>query len=299
MTAAERSGAAGGRVAAGAAGVRQLHGYLDGVGGVRLFYRSWEPPAAEGAVLVVHGLGEHSGRYARLGRALASEGVAVHALDLRGHGRSRGRRGTVRRLTDYLRDVDRLRRRITGGPSAPDGVVLVGHSMGGLVVLRYAQELPSPDVRGVVAMAPFVDLAAPVPGWKLALGRLADRWVPGLTMDNEMDPDLLMRTAEEREAYRSDPLVHGRISARLWGEMLRESRRLREDAGRLNRPLLLQLPGSDRVVDAGAARRFAGELEGRVHVREYPEAYHDLYHDPAAPEAVADVVAWTREALRS
>lgn len=298
MTGSERPGAPDGGIPTGRAVVRQLHGYLDGVGGVRLFYRSWEPPAADGAALVVHGLGEHSGRYARLGRALAAEGVAVHALDLRGHGRSRGRRGAVRRLSDYLRDVDRLRRRITGGVSAPDGVVLVGHSMGGLIVLRHVQELPSPDVRGVVAMAPFVELAADVPGWKLALGRAADRWIPGLTMDNEMDPDLLMRTSGEREDYRSDPLVHGRISARLWGELLRESRRLREEAGRLDRPLLLQLPGSDRAVDAEASRRFAGQLDGRVHVRDYPDAYHDLMHDPVAAEAVADVVAWAREALR-
>ncbi len=283
------------------AGVRQLHGYLDGVGGVRLFHRSWQPAAsgsAPGAALVVHGLGEHSGRYDALGRALAARDVAVHALDLRGHGRSRGRRGTVRRFGELLRDVDRLRRRITGDAATPARVVLVGHSLGGLVVMRCLQEMPSPHVRGAVAVAPFVELAASVPGWKLALGDLADRWLPDMTMDNEMSAELLMRTPEEREAYRTDPLVHRRISARLWGEMRRESHRLREEVARLDRPLLLQVPGSDRVVDSEATLRLARTLDGPVRVREYPDAYHDLYHDPGAEEAVADAVAWVRNTLR-
>lgn len=280
-----------------AADVRRLHGYLDGVGGVRLFHRSWEPRSARGGVLLVHGLGEHSGRYDAVGRSLAAAGVAVHAPDLRGHGRSRGRRGTVRRLGDVLRDVDRLRRRITAG-GLPDGVVLMGHSLGGLVVLRLLQELPSPELRGAVAVAPFLAAAVDVPGWKLALGRLADRWLPGLTMDNEMDAELLQRTSREQEAYRNDPLVHGRISARLWGEMLREAGRLREEADRLDRPLLVQLAGSDRVVDTRAAAGFARDLGGPVQVRTYPDAYHDLYHDPVGPDAVADAVAWIRETLR-
>lgn len=287
----------GTKAAADGAGVRQLHGYLDGVGGVRLFHRSWEPPSAGGTVLVVHGLGEHSGRYAALAHALAGEGVAVHALDLRGHGRSRGRRGTVGRFADLVRDVDRLRRRVTSDPAAPTGVVLLGSSLGGLVVLRCLQELPSPDVRGAVAVAPFIELATPVPGWKLTLGRLADRWLPDMTMDNELDPELLMRTPAERDAYHTDPLVHHRISARLWGEMLRESRRLREEAARLDRPLLLQIPGADRVVDSEATRQLARRLDGPVQTRDYPGAYHDLYHDPEAGTATADAVTWIRGAL--
>lgn len=277
-----------------AGAVRRLHGYLDGVGGVRLFHRSWEPPEAEAAVLVVHGLGEHSGRYDGVAGALAAEGLAVHALDLPGHGRSRGRRGAVRRLDDLLRDVDRLRRRIAEG-RLPGGIVLLGCSLGGLVVLRCLQELPSPDVRGAVAVAPFLEPAVAVPGWKLALGRLADRWLPGLTLDNELSADLLMRAPPEREAYRTDPLVHSRISARLWGEMQRGSRGLREEAARLDLPLLLQVAGSDRVVDSGAILRFARRLEGPVDVRRYPDAYHDLYHEAVGPAAVADAVAWIRD----
>lgn len=275
--------------------VRLGHGYLGGVGGVRIFFRAWEVPRPRGRVLVVHGLGEHSGRFGRLAGALTRAGLSVYAADLRGHGRSRGRRGHVQAFEHLLRDLDRLRRRACarggpGGDAAP--AFVLGQSLGGLVVLRYLQEFPLPSLLGGVAVAPFVRLAAPVPAWKLKLGSLADRFTPGLTMDNEMESELLLRDPGEQEAYSSDPLVHGRISARLWGEMLREAEVLRDRAPALDHPLLLQVPGEDRVVDPEAVVALGGRLGGDARVLRYPAAYHDLYHDPAGGDALADVVAW-------
>lgn len=278
------------------------HGYLEGVGGVRLFFRAWELPRPRGRVLVVHGLGEHSGRFGRLAAALTGAGFSAYAADLRGHGRSRGRRGHVQGFEQLLRDLDRLRRRACArgdGPGAdPAPAFVLGQSLGGLVALRYLQEFPLPSLLGGVAVAPFVRLAAPVPAWKLKLGSLADRLTPGLTMDNEMESDLLLRDPREREAYSSDPLVHGRISARLWGEMLRQAEVLRDRAPELEHRLLLQVPGEDRVVDPEAVATLGGRLGGDARVLRYPGAYHDLYHDPAGGEALADVVAWLTEGDR-
>lgn len=275
-------------------GLLRSHAYLEGAGGVRLFYRSWSPPGgSDAAVLLVHGLGDHSGRWASTAEALASAGLAVHAPDLRGHGRSRGRRGHAASFDHLLRDLDRLRR--AAAPVASDGgVVLVGHSLGGLVVLRHLQLFPSPAVAGAVAVAPFVRLRADVPDWKLALGRAADRWLPGLTLDSEMDEELILRRPEARERRRRDPLVHRRISARLWGEMQRAAARL-DEPPRIGRPVLLQVPGGDRVVESGAVRSLAGRLTPAADVRSYPEAYHDLYHEPEAPEALEDALAWIRD----
>lgn len=274
------------------AGLRRTHGYVEGTGGVRLFYRCWEPSDPDATVLLVHGLGEHSGRWARTAGALAAAGLAVYALDLRGHGRSRGRRGHAAAFDHLLRDLDRLRR--TAAPGAPEGsVVLAGHSMGGLVVLRQLQAFPTPAVAGAVAVAPFVRLRAEVPGWKLTLGRLADRWLPGLTLDSGMGSDLVLRRPEARERRRRDPLVHRRISARLWGEMQRASRRLSEDP-RTGRPVLLQVPGHDLVADASATEALADRLVPAAEVRDYPDAYHDLYHEPEGPEALEDALGWIR-----
>lgn len=276
------------------AGILRSHAYLEGAGGIRLFYRSWRPPGGESAaVLLVHGLGDHSARWASTAEALASAGLAVHAPDLRGHGRSRGRRGHAASFDHLLQDLDRLRR--AAAPDASDGgVILLGHSLGGLVVLRHLQAFPSPAVAGAVAVAPFLRLRADVPDWKLALGRAADRWLPGLTLDSEVDEELVLRRPGARERRRRDPLVHGRISARLWGGMQRAAARLRDDP-RTGRPVLVQVPGEDRVVDSGATRELAARLTPAAEIRSYPDAYHDLYHEPEAPEALEDALAWIRD----
>lgn len=273
-----------------APGIRRTHAYLRGVGGVRLFYRSWEPEGAGARVVLVHGLGDHSGRWERVAETLASRGLAVHAPDLRGHGRSRGRRGHAASFDHLLRDLDRLRR-AAGPRGRRSRVVLLGHSLGGLIVLRYLQAFPSPAVAGAAAAAPFLRLRAEVPVWKLTLGRLADRWLPGLTMDAELDRDELLRQPEERERYRRDPLVHQRISARLWGEMQREARRIREDP-RTSRPVLLQVAGDDRIVDSDAVEDLGRRRPAGTEVRVYPRAFHDLYHDPDAPDALGDLLEW-------
>lgn len=275
-----------------AAGARRVHGYLEGVDGIRLFHRSWEVESPRRRVVLVHGLGDHSGRYVRLGRDLASRGCRVLAPDLRGHGRSRGRRGWVRRFGDLLRDLDRVRRRASLSPGGPRPVSLVGHSLGGLLVLRYAQEFAAAPVHRVVAVAPFVRLAAPVPGWKLALADVADRMAPALTLDSGMDGELLFRDPEERETHRSDPLVHHRISARLWAEMRRSAATVRSEAARIAAPVLFQVPGDDRVVDPEAVVELAGSVGANARVRRYPGAYHALYHDPAGDRARDDAAGW-------
>lgn len=278
----------------GEGAVRHAHSYLKGVGGIRLFYRSWERPEAEATVVLVHGLGDHSGRWAEVAGALTGAGLSVCALDLRGHGRSRGRRGHASSFEHLVRDLDRVRR-----IAATDGagrIVWMGHSLGGLAVLRHLQAFPSPTVLGAVAVAPFLQLRTSVPEWKMSLGRLADRWLPGLTLDSEIERELLLRREEARKRHRRDPLVHRRISARMWGEMQREARRFREDP-RTGRPVLLQVAGEDRVVDPAAIRALRPRMEPEARVAAYPPAYHDLYHDPAAEEALRDAVGWIRSRL--
>ena len=236
-------------------------GYLTGPGDERVSYRAWEVPGPAGCVLCVHGLGEHAGRYQCLADAIAPLGLSLYAMDMRGHGRSPGRRGHVPSFDSLLRDLDRLRLE-TGGGGGDRPLFLVGHSLGGLVVGRYAQRFAPAGLAGVAFVAPFVDVAMEVPSWKRRLGDVADRLAPALTMDNGLAVEELFREEVERSAYTEDPLVHRRISARLWGEMQRSARQLMTDAGRLHVPALLLLAGSDTVVSNPAARRFAARQHG-------------------------------------
>jgi len=268
-------------------------GTFEGAGGVRLFFRIREPDDSRGRLLVVHGLGEHSGRYDRVADCALSAGLTFCAMDLRGHGRSQGLRGHARSFDRLLQDLDRFRRRSgNGGSTGP--IFLLGHSLGGLVVGRYVQEFGFSDLAGAILVAPFVGLAMRPPAWKLRLGGLADRLAPALRLDNGIRSQDLFRQAEERERYDGDPLVHHRISARLWGEMRRNAAVLSRKAEQSRTPYLFQLPGDDRVVNSGASLEVAERLGGKSRVLEYDGAFHDLYHDPVSERASADLVEWIR-----
>ncbi len=271
-------------------------GYLEGTGGVRVFYRAWEVADPAGCVLFVHGLGEHGGRYDRLAEVVGTLGLDLYSIDLRGHGRSQGRRGHVSDFACFLRDLDRLRRR-AGRETTGRATFLVGHSLGGLVVGRYAEAFAPDGLRGVVFVTPFVETEMSIPGWKRSLGAAADRMIPALTMENGLNVEELFRRESDQRLYEEDPLVHHRISARLWGEMQRASPRLLADAHRLRVPVLLQLAGSDTVVSNSAARDFAARLASRPEVIEYEDAFHALYFDPRAEEALADLRGWLEQRM--
>lgn len=263
--------------------------------GARLFFRSRIVDSPRGRLLAVHGLGEHSGRAGRIAACAAAAGLDFFAIDLRGHGRSPGRRGHADSFDRLLSDLDRVRRR-TGGRRGRLPTFLLGHSLGGLIVGRYVQEFGFPSLAGAVLVAPFVALAMRPPAWKLRIASLADRLVPSLTMDNGIEGSLLFRTMEERRLYENDPLVHQRISARLWGEMRRQADILVGRAGQSRTPMLVQVPGDDRVASVAASRALAARFED-VRLIEYRSAYHDLYRDPVADSAAADLVRWLEEKL--
>ena len=279
--------------AGGQDAVRARTGTVAAEGGERLFYRGWRPERPVGRVLVVHGLGDHSGRFEAFGRWLALHGLDARALDLRGHGRSSGRRGHAEAFDRLLGDVGRVEDR-AAEEAGPLPTVIVGHSLGGLVALRYLQERPSRYLRGAVAVAPFLRLEMRPPAWKLALGRVADRWLPHLTLPSGTETELVLRDPAERRARRADPRIHDRISARLWGEMQRAAEAVVEETERFETPLLLQAAGDDRVVSSAAVTELAGRLGAMAELRRYPEAFHDLLHDPCARMAASDALGWIR-----
>jgi lysophospholipase len=256
--------------------------------------RSWEPSAARGAVVVVHGLGEHSGRYAALAEHLTAEGIAVYAPDLPGHGLSGGRRGHVARFEDHLAAVDRsLEEARSRGGALP--TVLFGHSMGGLVALRYAESRPRADLAGLALSAPQISLAAPPAAWLRAAAAVLDVVLPSLPLSNRIAPENLSHDPSEVEAYRGDPLVHDRITPRHFRAMRREMIAAVTELASVRVPAaLVIIPGADPVVDAGATRAMVTSLRAftTVEVREYPGLFHEPLHEVGRETVVADLVSW-------
>jgi len=260
-------------------------------GEATLFFRSRMVDGADASVILVHGLGEHSGRFERVAAALSASGCSTWALDLRGHGRTDGRRGVIHRFAELLDDLDAVRTvALERGPAVQ---FFLGHSMGGLVVLRYAQTRTTDRPAGTVAVAPFTGARMNVPGWKRALGVVADRALPGLALDSGVREVDVYRTDAERKRHEQDPLVHHRISARLWSEMQRNVDSVADgDVGGM--PVLFQIPGDDRIVDSAATDALIRGRFPDADVRVYEEAYHDLYYDPVGNRAVEDAVEWIR-----
>ncbi len=261
-----------------------------------LFWRHWrrETDPSIGTLLCVPGLQEHSGRYESLAAAACKAGLDVLAVDLYGHGRSPGRRGHMRDFTgDHLRAVDEM---MSGadeaGLDAPR--YLLGHSLGGLIVARWAQlHLGEGQVAGLILMTPFIAPQIHVAGWKRFVAFALSGLMPGFTLPTEIRDKDLFRDPVDEAAFASDPLVQRRISAGHWVAMGREQQRLIDSAEELRVPVLLQIAVEDRIADSNATRTL-GHLLPDVTIVEYEEAFHPLHADPVSRQVFEDLIGWVR-----
>ncbi|HSR42869.1 MAG TPA: alpha/beta fold hydrolase, partial [Longimicrobiales bacterium] len=226
-------------------------GTMVGAGGSRLRTLAWIPPGdARGRVLLVHGFTEHAGRYDHVARYFASRDLAVLAYDQRGHGESEGRRGRLPSFELLLEDLHRARDEALAGLPGDGPPVLYGHSLGGLVVLRYLQNDP-PTTPAAVLSAPWLGMAAEIPWWKRLAANLLLRWAPDATFaSREVTARGLTRDEALQDAYVRDPLVHHRISARLFDEVETAQRRALEEGVDPAVPVLVLVPGDDPIVDS-------------------------------------------------
>ncbi len=262
--------------------------------GAELFRRSWRPAGPLRGILVnVHGLGDHSGLYPALADHFVPRGWAVHALDLRGNGRSPGPRGHIRRWSVYRDDLGQLLRLVRAEqPDRP--VFLLGHSLGGLVVLDFALEHPE-GLRGVIAAAPALGRVG-TSAWLLALGRVLSRVWPTFSLETGLDLTGLSRDPEARDAVLADPLFHRRASARLAAELLAAAARIRRGAAGFPVPLLLLHGGADRMVMPDGTAAFHARVghPDKRHI-EYPGAYHALFADLDRARVLGDLERWMLE----
>ncbi len=273
-----------------AADLGEREGTLPSLDGTRLAWRAWPVPAPRAVLALVHGLGEHSGRYGRLAEAMARYGYGCYAVDLRGMGRSGGRRGHVDRWQQWTDDCaafyDLVRERSDGVEVVP-----LGHSFGGVVVASAVLGSAIRPDRFVLSNAAFRP-AVVVPRWKLVLGRASSGLVPTLALANEVDPALLSRDPSIAAEYAADPLVHDRISSRLFTEWVAASEAAIRRAGEVTIPCLLVVSEDDRLIDRGGSLEFARRAGARAKVLSYPGRYHEPFNDLDAEEVFADLATW-------
>ena len=254
-------------------------GTLTSADGVKIFFRHYPAEAERARMVIAHGLGEHSGRYRNVVERMLPNGISVWVPDHRGHGQSEGKRGHILNFVQYLADL-RLSVELAG-EGRPEGMkcFLLGHSMGGLIALYFAQQYPG-FIDGVVASSPALGMAIEVPGVKKVLGLLMSYIWPGLAMGNELDAGKVSHDPEVVRAYKTDPLVHDRVSARFFTEFLAAMEIVYIQASALKVPTLLQVAGDDQLVNARSSVQFFKQLDiedKTLHV--YEGRYHEIYNE--------------------
>lgn len=252
-------------------------------GGAQLV-REWDPvDVVKGDVVLVHGMGEHSGRYARIGSLLAEAGYRVRGFDLLGCGASSGGRGDIARWTLFL---DQVEGHVKAARNPGRPLILMGFSMGGLIALEYAlSERPQPDL--LVLSAPGISGGKP---WQRSLARFLGRTFPTLSLPTGIKGNHLSRDPAVGEAYFADPQVRTRQTTRMGAAFFAAQDRVRAALNRLTLPTLVIHGGSDALVptESSAVLESLPTVERRV----FRDLRHETCNEPEGPEVVAEIIDW-------
>lgn len=259
--------------------------------GLQLYGQGWLPEGApRAAVCLVHGLGEHSGRYSHVAAALNQAGYALLAFDLRGHGKSPGQRGHAPSWDVLLDDITLLLQEAAQRfPDYPR--FLYGHSLGGILVLSYALRR-KPQVAGAIVTSPLLRTAFQPPAWKLWLGKTLYNLAPSFALSNELDPRGLSHDQRVVDAYVNDPLVHNRVSARLAMDMLQAGEWALEHAAEFSLPLLLMHGAADPICSPQASSEFAARVPGDCTFKLWDGLYHETHNEPEQGQVFRFMVEW-------
>ncbi len=259
--------------------------------GLDLFGRGWAPNGKPKATIaLVHGHGEHAGRYAHVGAALAEKGYALLGFDLRGHGKSGGPRGHTPSYDALLDDIAAFFKQVEGRyPDLPR--FAYGHSMGGNLVLNYALRR-KPDLHGVIATGPWLKLAFDPPASKVSLGRMMNNILPSFTQASGLETKALARDAAVVTAYENDPLVHSKISARLFVSIYENGLWALEHAAEFPLPLLLMHGSADRLTSAQASKEFAAKAGSKVTLKIWDGWFHEIHNEPDKAEVFKVMLDW-------
>jgi alpha-beta hydrolase superfamily lysophospholipase len=272
---------------------RHDEGFFNGRDGTRLFWKSSLPDAEPRAhVAVVHGYGEHFGRYTYVADALLADGFAVHGFDYRGHGRADGRRGYCEAWPHYLDDLESFwarARKDAGGKKT----FMLAHSHGGLMAVKWLGERHVEGLAGVVLSAPYFKLAITPPAMKLLAARAVGRLVPWLALKTELTVEDLSKDPEVQRATRADPLYLGIATPRWFLESTKAQAEALLLAPKIQAPLFVLCGAEDTVAAPAAARVFfetAGAADKKF--KEYPGMRHEPLNEVGRAEVFRDISGW-------
>lgn len=274
-------------------------GTFTGPGGEEIHYYCWLPGGeVKAALVVVHGLAEHAGRYNNLINHFIPLGYAAYAIDHIGHGKSSGKRGFVERFEHYV-DTLKTFRDMAAQWQGDKPLFMIGHSMGGLIGTIYLIEHPN-GFNGAVFSGPAVKFSGSISPFTVTIGKVLSNIAPKLGL-TQLDATGISRDKNVVDEYMNDPLVyHGKISARLGAELLRAMERVASEADRIITPIFVLQGGEDSLVSPEGARILyekAGSEDKTLKI--YDGLYHEIFNEPERDRVLRDVEDWLEKRLKN
>ncbi len=264
---------------------------LSSFDGLRLYFQCWQTDQSQkGTVCLVHGLGEHSGRYAHWADLLNQAGYNFLAYDLRGHGKSGGQRGHASSFDDYVKDTDILLKeaedRFPGMPR-----FLYGHSLGALITTYYVLRR-KPQLNGVIVTALSNKTSLQGQKAKVMLSKVLGSIVPKMTIDTGLVPETISKDPELVKRYVNDPLVHHKATVG-WGKSTLEAIAWSDQhVGEWTLPVLFMHGEQDQLGYADGSREFASKIKGDCTLKIWPGMYHEVHNEPEKEQVFAYLLDW-------
>jgi alpha-beta hydrolase superfamily lysophospholipase len=273
-------------------------GTFEGAGGVPLFCQSWHPTGETRAIfIIVHGLGGHSDLYGNIIQHLVPKGYAIYTYDHRGNGRSPGQRGYINSWDEFRQDLKAFLHFVeTEELEIPR--FLLGHSMGGLIVLDYVLRYPKENLQGVIALAPALTVG--VSPLRMIIGKALSKLMPRFSLSLGIKLSKATRDKKVLAAYAQDSLRHNKATSRLAAQFLYTADWVQINADKLQHPLLILHGGADEVTLPQGSRDFIQKVFfADKQLKEYPESYHEIQDDFGHEEVIKDLEEWLEKHILS
>jgi acylglycerol lipase len=265
--------------------------YWKSTDGITLYSQTWLPANQPRAIInLIHGMGEHSARYHAWARQFADKSFIVRSMDLRGHGRSEGKRGYI---ASYQRLIDDISAFLELGkeefPNLP--LFIYGHSLGGNLVLNYAMQQIL-NVNGIIITSPWFELVNKPSKFRTMIASFLCNFLPGILVSNGIKEEDLSRDLREVYEYRNDPLVHNKISLRFAVEVIEAGIKASVSIYKINVPMLVMHGDSDRITSCKASRNFVRNSSDKTTFIEWENGYHELHFDLDHEKVFKSILDW-------
>ena len=258
--------------------------------GINLFVRDHSVKNSNKVILFIHGLGEHSGRYLNLIKDFNDKNISVFTIDIRGHGKSEGKRGHSPFYEQLMSDIQYFVQHVTNKTSKQK-YFLYGHSMGGNLVINYSLQKDE-KINGIIATSPFIKSAIKSSRIKLFIAKLFQNIIPSLTLNNGIDINGISRNLQVIENYVNDPLNHNQISVQLGLDIISSGIYALEHSQDIAVPMIVFHGKKDRLTSYHSSKKLVENSGSNIKFIGFKDAYHEIHNEPEKKELLRNIFDW-------